>query len=46
MVACFQLWNSTPISASDAEDSTGFIIVVDARIALLIVVFLMSAVPM
>jgi hypothetical protein len=32
--------------ASEAEDKTGFIMVVDASIALLIAVLLMSAVPM
>jgi hypothetical protein len=46
MVAGLQLWNSMPISASDADDRVGFIIVVDARTALLIVVLLMSDAPM
>jgi hypothetical protein len=46
MVACLQLWNSAPILASDAEDRMGFIMVMDAKIALLIVVLLMSAAPM
>jgi hypothetical protein len=46
MAAFLELSKSAPISASNTDDNTGFIIVVDARIALLIVVSAMSAAPM
>jgi hypothetical protein len=43
MAVFLELSKSAPISASNADDNTGFIIVMDARIVLLIVVSAMSA---